>query len=123
MPTASTVDRMVAANAATPVATLLKGGVVPNPAVDDGDWWLMKLLGIAIFLLAMVPLLFGGKIYNSLKAVMSLDIYDELRQYEVFRREEDPSYILKNFSIPSLEEIDRLNRLYGFVFEGGCTPE
>ncbi|HEV3024906.1 MAG TPA: Nramp family divalent metal transporter, partial [Pirellulales bacterium] len=30
--------------------------------------------GCAIFLLAMVPLIFGGKIYNSLKAVMSFKI-------------------------------------------------
>jgi hypothetical protein len=64
----------LAANAATPVATLLKGGVVPNPAVDTGDFWLMKILGYLIFLLALVPLLFGGKIYNSLRAVMSFKI-------------------------------------------------
>jgi hypothetical protein len=64
----------LAANAATPVATLLKGGVVPNPAVDAGDFWLMKGLGYAIFLLALAPLLFGGKIYNSLRAVMTFKI-------------------------------------------------
>ena len=51
----------LAANAATPVATLLKGGVVPNPAADSGDFWLMKVLAYLIFLLAMVPMLFGGK--------------------------------------------------------------
>jgi hypothetical protein len=64
----------LAANAATPVATLLKGGVVPTPATDAGDFWLMKGLGYAIFLLALVPLLFGGKIYNSLRAVMTFKI-------------------------------------------------
>jgi len=64
----------LAANAATPVATLLKGGVVPNPAVDSGDFWLMKILAYVIFLLALVPLLFGGKIYNSLRAVMTFKI-------------------------------------------------
>ena len=64
----------LAANAATPVATLLKGGVVPNPAVDSADFWLMKILGYLIFLLALVPLLFGGKIYNSLRAVMTFKI-------------------------------------------------
>ena len=46
----------LAANAATPVATLLKGGVVPNPAADSGDFWLMKVLGYLIFLLALVPI-------------------------------------------------------------------
>src|SRR6185295_6451066 len=64
----------LAANAATPVATLLKGGVVPNPAMNAGDFWLMKILGYGIFLLALVPMLFGGKIYNSLRAVMSFKI-------------------------------------------------
>jgi len=64
----------LAANAATPVATLLKGGVVPTPATNPGDFWLMKGLGYAIFLLALVPLLFGGKIYNSLRAVMAFKI-------------------------------------------------
>ncbi len=64
----------LAANAATPLATLFKGGVVPNPSANAADFWLMKSLGIAIFLLALVPLLFGGKVYNSLKLVMSFKI-------------------------------------------------
>ena len=64
----------LAANAATPVAVLIKGGVVPNPEVDTGDLVLMKALAYAIFLLAMVPLVVGGKIYNSIKAVMSFKI-------------------------------------------------
>jgi len=60
----------LAANAATPVATLIKGGVVPGP----DDFWLMKGLAYTIFLGAMVPLLFGGKIYRSLKAVMTFKL-------------------------------------------------
>src|SRR6185295_10560620 len=64
----------LAANAATPVATLLKGGVVPNPAANAGDFWLMKILAYLIFLLALVPMLFGGKIYNSLRKVMAFKI-------------------------------------------------
>jgi hypothetical protein len=64
----------LAANAATPVATLLKGGIVPNPAADSGDLWLMKILAYLIFLLALVPMLFGGKIYNSLRKVMAFKI-------------------------------------------------
>jgi len=64
----------LAANAATPVATLLKGGVVPNPAANTGDFWLMKILAYIIFLLALVPMLFGGKIYNSLRKVMAFKI-------------------------------------------------
>ncbi len=64
----------LAANAATPVATLLKGGIVPNPAASTGDFWLMKILAYVIFLLALVPMLFGGKIYNSLRKVMAFKI-------------------------------------------------
>ena len=64
----------LAANAATPLAALLLGGVLPDPMNNDMHWWLMRLLGYLIFLLAMVPLIFGGKIYNSLKAVMSFKI-------------------------------------------------
>src|SRR6185436_19572143 len=64
----------LAANAATPVATLLKGGVVPNPAANAGDFWLMKILAYLFFLLALVPMLFGGKIYNSLRKVMAFKI-------------------------------------------------
>ena len=72
----------LAANAATPVATLIKGGVVPAPDKEvfykflshNGDWYLMKGLAYAIFLGALVPLLFGGKIYRSLKAVMTFKL-------------------------------------------------
>ena len=75
----------LAAAAAAPVGTLLKGGVIPNPMVNtdlpwydfaryDADWYLMKGLSYAIFLGGLVPLLFGGKVYNSLKVIMSFKI-------------------------------------------------
>ena len=76
----------LAANAATPVATVIKGGIVPQPQIIDAslpwhdfhrynaDWWMMKSLGYAIFLLALVPLMVGGKIYNSLKILMTAKI-------------------------------------------------
>jgi len=64
----------LAANAATPVATLLKGGVVPDPETISSDWWLMKGLAYAIFIGALIPLLFGGKIYRSLKVVMTFKL-------------------------------------------------
>ena len=64
----------LAANAATPVATLLKGGVVPDPETISSDWWLMKGLAYAIFIGALIPLLFGGKIYRSLKVVMTVKL-------------------------------------------------
>jgi len=72
----------LAANAATPVATLIKGGDVPTPdklafykfLSHNSDWYLMKGLAYAVFLGALVPLLFGGKIYRSLKAVMTFKL-------------------------------------------------
>ena len=64
----------LAANAATPLATLIKGGVIPNPEVSTADFVLMKVLAYMIFLGALVPLLFGGKIFNSLKVVMTFKI-------------------------------------------------
>jgi len=72
----------LAANAATPVAMLVKGGIVPSPdnlklfdfAGHNRDWYLMKGLACGIFLCAMIPLLFGGKIYKSLKVVMTCKI-------------------------------------------------
>ena len=64
----------LAANAATPLAAVLLGGVLPDPLHDDMHWWMMRLLGYAIFLLSLVPLVVGGKIYNSLKAIMSFKI-------------------------------------------------
>ena len=77
----------LAANAATPVATLIKGGAVPAPdklvfydfLSHNGDWYLMKGLAYVIFLGALVPLLFGGKIYRSLKAVMTFKLIVCLR--------------------------------------------
>ncbi|MEE3368643.1 MAG: Nramp family divalent metal transporter, partial [Planctomycetota bacterium] len=64
----------LAANAAVPLGTLLKGGVVPDPAKVDGDWYLMKGLAYLVFIGALIPLLFGGKIYRSLKAVMTFKL-------------------------------------------------
>ena len=64
----------LAANAATPVATLIKGGVVPQPELVASDFWLMKGLAYMIFIGALVPLLFGGRIYQSLKVVMTFKL-------------------------------------------------
>jgi len=60
----------LAKNAATPVATIIKGGVVPT----DADYLLVTIIGYVIFLAALLPLFFGGKIYNSLRIIMSVKI-------------------------------------------------
>ena len=73
----------LASSCATPVFALMYQRM-PEPkstetlfsvlgfAVNDAR--LLKALGGAIFVLAMVPLIFGGKVYNSLKAVMTFKI-------------------------------------------------
>ena len=68
----------LAANAAIPVATLINtfffGTGVPDPENVTRDFWLVKILAYVIFIGALVPLLFGGKIYRSLKAVMTFKL-------------------------------------------------
>lgn len=59
----------LAANAATPLAA-----VILERIPGEADRPLLRALGYVIFVLSLVPLLVGGKIYNSLKAVMSFKI-------------------------------------------------
>jgi hypothetical protein len=60
----------LAANAATPLAAVYLGRI---PA-GAGDEALVRGLGIGVFLVAMVPLVFGGKIYNTLKGLMTFKV-------------------------------------------------
>lgn len=60
----------LAANAATPLAAVYLGKI-PSGVEDQR---LVHMLGFAVFLLAMLPLIFGGKIYNTLKMVMTFKI-------------------------------------------------
>ncbi len=64
----------LAANAATPLAAVYLGRI-PSGVGDES---LVRGLGIGVFLLAMLPLIFGGKIYNTLKLVMSFKIISVL---------------------------------------------
>ena len=64
----------LAATAATPVMILLLGGQMPDPDSVPLHWWMHKLTATGIFAASVVPLIFGGKVYNSLKAVMSLKL-------------------------------------------------
>lgn len=75
----------LAAFAATPLATIILGEV-PNAAtgqamlqlfgtrIDISHEELLRYLGYAIFLGALVPLIFGGKVFNALKVVMGVKI-------------------------------------------------
>jgi hypothetical protein len=60
----------LAANAATPLAAVYLGHI-PTGVEDES---LVRGLGVLVFLLAMVPLVFGGKIYNTLRVLMSFKI-------------------------------------------------
>ena len=55
----------LSSNAAVPLASVWLGRL---PTAADGD--LVRSLSYAIFLAAFIPLIFGGKIYNSLERVM-----------------------------------------------------
>ncbi|MGQ0637210.1 MAG: Nramp family divalent metal transporter [Planctomycetaceae bacterium] len=60
----------LAANAATPLASVWLGEI-PDPVRHKA---LLKGLAVGIFLACFIPLIFGGKVYNSLKAVMTFKI-------------------------------------------------
>lgn len=79
----------LAAYAATPLATVILGEVPDTQNGIDSfvflfwEWemshkLLLRLLGYFIFLGAMVPLVFGGKIFNALKAIMAFKIFTVL---------------------------------------------
>jgi len=63
----------LAASAATPLFMTIWGRL-PDPAIYPSDASWMTALAWCVFLLALVPLVFGGKIYNALKAIMSFKI-------------------------------------------------
>jgi hypothetical protein len=70
----------LAANAATPLAAVLLGripsaqGAFSFLGMSGTDLGLLQGLRYVCFLLVLLPLVFGGKVYNSLKAVMSFKI-------------------------------------------------
>ncbi len=62
----------LAANAATPLARLILGRMPDSSSLDDQ--WKMRILGYCVFLLCCTPMIFGGKIYRSLRALMTFKI-------------------------------------------------
>ncbi len=63
----------LAANAATPLAAVWLGHL-PDPDHIAGDKRLLQTMAYLIFIGGIFPLAFGGKVYNSLKALMSFKI-------------------------------------------------
>ncbi len=69
----------MAANAAVPLTAAVLGHLPGNGTVSIASFtmseaYLVKLLGYVIFLLAFLPLIFGGKIYNVLERMMTFKL-------------------------------------------------
>src|SRR5262249_51692033 len=62
----------LAASAATPLAMMV--GKITDVDSIEQHRDLLKGLSVAIFLVSFIPLIFGGKIYNSLKAIMTFKL-------------------------------------------------
>ncbi|MCI0357238.1 MAG: Nramp family divalent metal transporter [Planctomycetaceae bacterium] len=60
-------------NAAVPLEAIFLQRL-PKHEELISDWWFHKWMCTGLYLLLLVPLIFGGKIYNSLKAVMSFKL-------------------------------------------------
>jgi len=60
-------------HAATAAAAIWLGAV-PNPEQSVSDTTLVQGLAFVLLFVAMIPLLVGGKVYNSVKAIMSAKI-------------------------------------------------
>jgi hypothetical protein len=63
----------LASNAATPVSAIWLGRV-PGLLEGTDDGPLVRGVGIAIFLVAMIPMIVGGKIYRTLQAIMGFKL-------------------------------------------------
>jgi hypothetical protein len=60
----------LAVNAAVPLESLILGRL-PDAGKSAADWWLHKGVCTGLYLTIMLPLIFGGKIYDALKIVMA----------------------------------------------------
>jgi hypothetical protein len=63
----------LAVNAAVPLESLMLGRL-PDAAKSASDWWLHKGVCTGLYLTIMLPLIFGGKIYDALKVFMSIKL-------------------------------------------------
>ncbi len=63
----------LASNAAIPAAAMWLGRL-PNPKELPADAVLLKVFGCLIFISVFIPLSVGGKVYNSMKAVMTFKL-------------------------------------------------
>ncbi len=77
---AGSIFPYLAANAAVPLLTAVLGHVPSDRDVLNlfgfslGHTQMIRVTGVMLFLLCLVPLVFGGKIYNSIKVVLSAKV-------------------------------------------------
>jgi hypothetical protein len=60
-------------NAAVPLEAIFLQKL-PDHAGNPAHWWMHKWVCTGLYLMLLIPLTFGGKIYNSLKIVMSFKL-------------------------------------------------
>jgi hypothetical protein len=60
-------------SAAIPLEAIMLGDL-PEHETNNWHWWLHKWVCTGLYLALLVPLIFGGKIYNSLKVVMGFKL-------------------------------------------------
>jgi hypothetical protein len=60
-------------SAAIPLEAIMLGDL-PQHETVNWHWWLHKWVCTGLYLMLLVPLIFGGKIYNSLKVVMGFKL-------------------------------------------------
>jgi hypothetical protein len=63
----------LAVNAAIPLETIILGKI-PDHATNANHWWMHKFVSTGVYLLTLIPLIFGGKIYNALRSVMTFKL-------------------------------------------------
>ena len=68
-----TIFPYLAASAGTPIACVYLGEM-PNPSNPEHKA-LLEWIAYGVFLLAIVPLIFGGKVYNSIRVLMTFKIF------------------------------------------------
>ena len=61
------------AAAAVPLLAVFRGEL-PDPTNNPDDEFVVRITSIVLFLLALSPLLIGGKVYNSIKVIMTIKI-------------------------------------------------
>jgi len=60
----------LSSNAAIPLASMILGRL-PEPKANPADAWFVQVTASFVMILTLLPLIFGGKVYRSLKFIMS----------------------------------------------------